>query len=204
MNSSTLRENKTRLRRELLDRRGGLDAKEVERQSAAIISYAVSLVRDQPADRAIVATYHPMVTEPGGSLLVEALRGEARTLYLPITEPDGVLRWAEYLGPERTSPGVWGIAEPTGPSYGTSTLTSCSIVFVPALAVNSRGIRLGKGGGYYDRTLAELATMDESNRPLIAVLLFDDEITDSVPTEAHDMAVDLAVTPHGITRFNQA
>lgn len=201
MDPRTLRQQKADLRRQLAARRAALDIKETERQSAAIISYAVSLVRNQPADQTTVATYHPQVTEPGGNLLVETLRGEARTLYLPLSEPNGQLRWAEYRGPNHLQPGVWGIAEPTGPSYGTSVLAECSVVFVPALGVTSSGVRLGRGGGYYDRTLAELDTMDPARTPTLVVLLFDEEITDDIYTEDHDMPVDAAITPRGITHF---
>lgn len=201
MDSHTTAQCKHRVRRQLAACRDALDAADKQRQSAAVISYAAALVRGQPADRTAVATYYPQPTEPGGSVLVDALRGEARTLYLPVTRPGGELRWAPYLGPAHVHTARWGITEPVGPNFGTSVLTECSVVFVPALGVTPAGVRLGRGGGFYDRTLAGLAELAPSSRPIVAVLLFDGEITDSITPEPHDMPVDLAVTPRGITRF---
>lgn len=71
------------------------------------------------------------------------------------------------------------------------------LIFIPALAVDKSGQRLGKGKGYYDRALADL----EDVAPVIAVV-FDDEIIDEVPTEDHDHPVDAVVSPTSTTRFS--
>ena len=63
---------------------------------------------------------------------------------------------------------------------------------VPALAVSRDGVRLGRGGGYYDRALAHA-------RPgaVLVAVVFDDELLDEVPAEAHDHRVTAVVTPSG-------
>jgi 5-formyltetrahydrofolate cyclo-ligase len=61
---------------------------------------------------------------------------------------------------------------------------------VPALAVDHRGARLGRGGGYYDRALSHA----RPDATLVAVL-FDDELVDHLPAEPHDRPVDAVVTP---------
>jgi 5-formyltetrahydrofolate cyclo-ligase len=63
-------------------------------------------------------------------------------------------------------------------------------VLVPALAVDWHGIRLGRGGGHYDRTLP-LAT---PGTPLVAIVR-DDEVLASVPVQPHDVPVTAALTP---------
>jgi len=69
------------------------------------------------------------------------------------------------------------------------------VVLVPALAVDVRGRRLGRGGGSYDRALARVGPQV----PTIA-LLYDSELLPSVPAEAHDQAVRAVARPeHGIT-----
>jgi 5-formyltetrahydrofolate cyclo-ligase len=65
-------------------------------------------------------------------------------------------------------------------------------VVVPALAVDRRGVRLGRGGGSYDRALARLAAGATA-----VALLHDGELLDALPAEAHDRAVTAAVTPSG-------
>jgi len=59
-------------------------------------------------------------------------------------------------------------------------------VLVPALAVDWHGIRLGRGGGHYDRTL-----------PLVAIVR-DEEVLTSVPVQPHDVPVIAALTPDGV------
>ncbi|MBC3186321.1 5-formyltetrahydrofolate cyclo-ligase [Corynebacterium sp. zg-331] len=137
-----------------------------------------------------VAAYHPLPTEPGHGALVEVLRATGRRPLLPIALPDGTLAWA-FDGP--TAPGALGIAEPTGSRYGVSALRECALILVPALGITPRGYRLGKGGGYYDRTLAELS----SPRPPVAALAYPEEIRPDIPVEPHDQAVDYLVEPSG-------
>jgi 5-formyltetrahydrofolate cyclo-ligase len=66
------------------------------------------------------------------------------------------------------------------------------VVVVPALAVDRRGVRLGRGGGYYDRALVH-ARADA----VLVALVFDDELVDELPAEEHDRLVTAVVTPSG-------
>ena len=63
-------------------------------------------------------------------------------------------------------------------------------MLVPALAVDRRGRRLGRGGGYYDRTLPLLTPGTTAVVPL-----HDGEFLDEIPAEPHDVAVDAVVLP---------
>jgi 5-formyltetrahydrofolate cyclo-ligase len=67
------------------------------------------------------------------------------------------------------------------------------LLVVPALAVDGRGWRLGRGGGSYDRVLARVAGVV----PALAVV-DDAEVLPSVPVEPHDRPVQGYVTPSGI------
>jgi 5-formyltetrahydrofolate cyclo-ligase len=83
------------------------------------------------------------------------------------------------------------------PVRGPGTVARADIVLVPALAVDARGYRLGRGGGSYDRALARVG----GQVPTIA-LLYDDELLPVVPTEAHDQRVRLVARPgSGLTRL---
>ncbi|NYV75509.1 5-formyltetrahydrofolate cyclo-ligase, partial [Streptomyces sp. UH6] len=62
-----------------------------------------------------------------------------------------------------------------------------------------RGMRLGRGGGSYDRVLARLAAAGAT--PALVVLLYDTELRDTVPTEPHDRPVTAAATPSGLHPF---
>jgi 5-formyltetrahydrofolate cyclo-ligase len=71
------------------------------------------------------------------------------------------------------------------------------VVIVPALAVSESGMRLGRGGGSYDRALARVG----GQVPTIA-LVYDEELLPSVPAVPHDQPVRAVATPsRGITWF---
>jgi 5-formyltetrahydrofolate cyclo-ligase len=72
------------------------------------------------------------------------------------------------------------------------------VLLVPALAVDRRGYRLGRGGGSYDRVLARLIGSGVD----VVALLHDGELLDlPVPREPHDQPVHAVVTPSGHVRL---
>ena len=73
--------------------------------------------------------------------------------------------------------------------YDSSVLASLDVLFIPALAIDHNGMRLGKGAGYYDRALASL-----NPRPQTIAIVYAEEVLDAVPHDDHDQAVDLVIT----------
>ncbi|WP_157410709.1 5-formyltetrahydrofolate cyclo-ligase [Actinoplanes rectilineatus] len=91
--------------------------------------------------------------------------------------------------------GPRGLLEPTGPRLGPDAIRSADLVLLPALAVGRNGIRMGRGGGSYDRVLARLATPpgpSESSEPLSTAL----EPHSTAP-EPHPTPPEPHPTPHG-------
>lgn len=83
---------------------------------------------------------------------------------------------------------------------GADELAKADLIVVPALAVDARGVRLGQGGGWYDRAL-EHARPDV---PIIAVVFEDEFFSDPdnyLPVEPHDQQVNGVLTPSGYTRL---
>ncbi|OJF15696.1 5-formyltetrahydrofolate cyclo-ligase [Couchioplanes caeruleus] len=140
----------------------------------------------------VIATYVPIGAEPGGPDLLEALRRAAPTasVLLPVLMPDGDLDWAPYEGRSSLRPGPRGLLEPAGPRLGTAAVSEAELVVVPALAVDRRGIRMGRGGGSYDRALARVPVTT-----FTVALLHDGELLAEVPAEPHDRRVHAAITP---------
>ena len=129
-----------------------------------------------------IAAYISVGTEPSTRELLRP------GWLLPVLLPDGDLDWIAYDG--RLASAARGLVEPIGDRLGVDAVTTCDLVLVPALAVDRRGNRLGRGGGSYDRALARAAG-------LTVALLHDGELVDQVPVEPHDIAVRAAVTPTG-------
>lgn len=137
--------------------------------------------------------YVPMGTEPGSLDLVDALVAAGHEVLLPVVPAEvGPLDWALYRGPDDLGPGPLGLREPLGPRRGPTAIGFARMVLVPGLAADPRGRRLGRGGGYYDRTL-DLAA---AGTPLV-VVLYDEELLSEVPAEPHDRTVTGALTPGG-------
>ncbi|MFJ9692908.1 5-formyltetrahydrofolate cyclo-ligase [Kitasatospora sp. NPDC101183] len=186
---------KSGLRTRLLAQRRALSAEEREAAALGLAGHAGELARAG----ATVAAYVSVGAEPGTRPLLDALRGRGVRVLLPVLLPDNDLDWAEYAGPGALEPAGRGLLEPVGPRLGPEAVTGASVVLLPGLAVDRRGLRLGRGGGSYDRVLARLERAGA--RPVLAVLLYGSELLERVPAEEHDRAVDLAVTPGGVHRL---
>ena len=144
-----------------------------------------------------VAAYYSVGSEPDTHGLLFALWKRGSYVVLPILLPDGDLDWASYEGPESLRPGPRGLTEPAEPPRGVSAISSADLVLVPALAVDHAGMRLGRGGGSYDRALARVGTQV----PTVA-LLYDSEFVPHVPFGQHDQRVRMIARPAGgITRL---
>lgn len=148
---------------------------------------------------ATVAAYVSVSIEPGTGPVIERLAAMGRRVILPLLRPDNDLDWAPYTGPEELVPARRGLLEPGAASLGPAAVATADVVLAPGLAVDRTGMRLGRGGGSYDRALARVPA-----GTFVCVLLFDGEILDFVPSEPHDQRVTAAVTPSGLTRFSVA
>lgn len=141
-----------------------------------------------------VCAYVPIGTEPGSLALVEFLAGLSTTVLLPVArfDADGAptpLRWGRYR-PGGLVDAPPGLREPSPPWLAPEAVADAAVVLVPALAVDRTGVRLGRGAGFYDRSLA---LADPAAR-LVAVVR-DDELVDRLPADPHDVKMSHALTP---------
>ena len=144
--------------------------------------------RGQPS----VAVYLSLPGEPGTTALRDELRRRGRRVLVPVLRPDLDLDWVLDPGPGAPADPL----RPEGDRLGPGALTACSLVLVPALAVDALGTRLGQGGGSYDRALARLVAGGPG--PLVLAVVHDEEVlVEPLPRAPHDVAVDGALTPSG-------
>jgi 5-formyltetrahydrofolate cyclo-ligase len=159
------------------------------------------LIRDnvlelqQVAAAGTIAAYYSTGTEPDTHGLIFALWKRGSYVILPVLLPDGDLDWASYEGPDSLAPGPLGLMQPVEPVRGPEAIARAHVILVPALAVDTAGSRLGRGGGSYDRALARV----QGQVPVIA-LLYDDELVQELPAQPHDRKVTAVARPtHGVT-----
>jgi 5-formyltetrahydrofolate cyclo-ligase len=171
---------------------------ETQRAAAGRALRDAVLAAPQAQMAGTVAAYISVGSEPATRALVFALWKRGSYVLLPILQAGGDLDWASYEGPDSLVPGPHGLLQPAEPSRGVTAVTSADLVIVPALAVDRRGNRLGRGGGSYDRALARVGPAV----PPIA-LLYDRELVDEVPAARRDQPVRAVARPgEGITRLS--
>ncbi|CAN3130554.1 5-formyltetrahydrofolate cyclo-ligase [Mycobacterium sp. smrl_JER01] len=141
-----------------------------------------------------VCAYLPVGSEPGSVAMVDDLANRGVTVLLPVArhDADGVpqpLRWGRHT-PGALVAAPFGLLEPPPPWSEPAAILRATMVLVPALAVDRSGTRLGRGAGFYDRTLP----LAHPGTPLIAVVR-DAEVVDHLPAEPHDVRMTHALTP---------
>ncbi|MFG7943082.1 5-formyltetrahydrofolate cyclo-ligase [Streptomyces cacaoi] len=189
--------NKRTLRRDVLAARATLTADDLTETADALTRHVLRMPEVREA--AGVAAYASVGTEPGTGPLLEALHARGVRVLLPVLMDDNDLDWAVHEGAESLVPAGRGLREPSGPRLGPRAVTDVDVVLLPGLAVDARGLRLGRGAGCYDRALSRASAAPRP--PFTAVLLHEGEVVDHVPGEAHDRSVDAVVTPAGVRYF---
>lgn len=172
-----------------------------EERAVAADRIASAVMALLPSSPTTVNAYQSLASEPGTEPLIARLLAAGHRLLLPrIAGRD--LTWVEVTGATEFARGPLGISEPTGPALPTdpSPLLQAGVLVLPGLSVDRAGLRLGQGGGYYDRTLAAVPE-HSAGGPLRVAVVFDDEFVDEVPSEPHDCSVDVLVTPERTVRF---
>ena len=182
--------SKAALREQLLAARGGV-ADAVRAAEARMLSEHLELM---VTSGSTVCAYVPVGTEPGSIEMVDMLLRRARRVLLPVarTTADNVplpLRWGEYR-PGALVPGPWGLLEPAEPVLPESALGEADLVIVPALAVDHQGVRLGRGRGFYDRSLG-----GRDPQARLVAMVRDAEFVGELPAEAHDVPMTHVITP---------
>ena len=175
------------LRDFLLSRRRARPPAETAAAADAIVAALLERLRGVGT----LAAFVPDPSEPGSGRLPAAYVELGARVLLPVIPPQGrILDWAAYTG--ELESGRFGLSHPVGPRLGPTAIAAADAVVVPALAVDRFGIRLGRGGGYYDRALVHA-------RPdaVLVTVVFDDERIAELPREVHDRPVTAVVTPSG-------
>lgn len=197
------------LRRRLRAARAARSAEDRERVASALAVRigTVNEVAEMVADGGgVVAAYASLGDEPGTGPLRSLLALSGVRVLLPVIRDDGGLDWG--WDSDDLVPRVHRLAIPEpaadhvlGAGAAGLAASGCSVVLLPALAVGLDCFRLGQGGGYYDRLLADVPAHADGG-PLRVAVVHDDEVLDTVPHEPHDRAVDAVLTPTTYRRLS--
>ena len=175
---------KDEIRRAVGVQRAGLDAEWVARQSLKVAERVLGMREFGEAET--VFLYLAMEGEVSTDRINEACRESGKTVFVPARKGGAyavcLLEAGMPLGH-----GPWGVPQPASPAWSSAALVDLAVV--PGVAFDATGARLGHGGGYYDRLLAE---MPQAFRVGVG---FEFQVFETVPTQAHDVGMDALATP---------
>ena len=203
-----LSEQKAALRRSYTALRASLSPEERAAAEEAIFETLFSSPLWKKA--ALICTYLPIRCELNTTAIVTRATAEGKAVALPVTvtgATEGRMVFRPLLGLKlhELKAGRFGIPEPpdTHPDLTLRDFTG-ALILVPGLAFDHSGFRIGYGGGYYDRYIADLIA---AGITLTTVgLVYTACRAPALPHEAHDRPVDLILderrisTPHDRSR----
>ncbi|MNB80783.1 5-formyltetrahydrofolate cyclo-ligase family protein [compost metagenome] len=181
--------------------RGSLSNLDRQERSALACRHAWSFVEAAGAET--VMAYAPIRSELDVRPLIENCWQRGRSVILPRVHSDtGMLSLHVVSSWHELIQGTYGISEPAADSPELDEDVRPAIIFVPGLAFDLRGGRLGYGRGYYDRLLAHRMAGNgggtgEASTVWIG-LAYAAQLIPEVPMEAHDAFMDFLITEDGI------
>ncbi len=162
--------------------------------SIAASGHLTAFLSTQPKG-SIVAGYMPIQTEIDPRPTQTALCDLGYRLCLPVIQGHNKpLVFREWTPESGMIEGDFGALIPRGGDYLTP-----DIAIIPLVGFDAKGARLGYGGGFYDRTLAEIET--QKNVLKVGFAFAGQEIA-SVPTDRFDQYLDAIVTENGVRKFS--
>lgn len=193
--------DKVSWRREIRATRRALDpalraqrAEDLAEQALGALDERLGASADRAGAPAKLAAYFSSPDEPDTAPLLRRLVQLGHQVYLPVCEPEYRLSWTRWEpGTELRPSAIAPVTEPVGERHGAELFAQIPLLFIPALAIDSAGMRLGQGGGYYDRFLPQLAPLGTR----LAALVYSDEFVQagSFAVDPHDRPVGLVITP---------
>lgn len=189
MNETDKKHEKEKLRRAVRARRAAINP--ATRQVRGEQARRFCLDLPELAEARCVFVYISYGAEMPTHSLIESLLDRGVELAVPVIEKDSEMTPARLTDIGDLQPGRFGIPAPRDPRPHEGPI---DVILAPCVAVTVEGLRLGAGGGFYDRFLA--AHPDA----FVAAPAFEAQVTASLPTEPHDRRVDAIVTEQRVIR----
>ncbi len=164
-----------------------------QREAAAIRCGQLALQLDAVRRAGSIAFYMAYRGEMSCAPLMDWAFRRGTKVFLPVVIGKR-MRLARQLPGNRMVLNQWGIQEPEWrPGLWVGARVP-SVVFVPLVAFDKAGNRLGQGGGYYDRAFAFRSHAQHWRRPLLVGLAYEFQRIDELPTKPSDVPLDIIIT----------
>jgi len=190
-------DDRVTLRRALRARRRNVSPVERERAGQLVARNVERHLHLHPGWR--IAVYLSLPSELDTAPLIELARHRRCTVYVPRIDRHALgrkMRFVELTGPRRRN--RLGIHEPEGShTIGAKWL---DVVFLPLVGFDASGVRLGMGGGYYDRAFAFRRWRRVWHAPRLIGLAYSFQQVESLTAAAHDVRLDAVITEERIVQ----
>jgi len=193
---------KVKLRKELRAARRSLAPADHELRSRLAAASIVRLPAFKSGAR--IALYLPFDRETDTAALVVAARRRGIRIFVPVVSDLRHRRLRFYPLTGRTRRGTFGISIPQGAPHRLARTVEprwFDLIVVPLVGVDSRGRRLGMGGGFYDRALAFRRHRSHWKGPRLVGLGFDRQRAACVFADPWDVCLDAMATESGCEHF---
>ena len=182
---------KEEIRERILKCRNRMTPEEIAAKSAEIVLRLTGLPEIREA--AVLMIYLSFGSEVRTDGILRWAWGKGKRIVVPRCRPDEKgLRPCLLSGFSELETGHYGIREPKAEQVHAVPVEEIDVVFVPAVAFDRRGFRVGYGGGYYDHFLPE------APRAARIGAAFACQMVGRIPAGPHDIPVDRIVTEEGI------
>ncbi|MBZ0256873.1 5-formyltetrahydrofolate cyclo-ligase [bacterium] len=184
---------KQELRKAMRKRRLAMDARLARYKSKHIAARALAL--EEVKQASTVALYASMPEEVCTDDIASALLQRGVSVLYPVTKGEAIEFYQNASIESLSVQGQYGIREPDPSCCQKVDIQEADVILAPGIAFDVFGSRVGFGGGYYDRLLAQ-----KREDALVVALAFESLVVHAVETEAHDMAMDVIVTDEALYR----
>lgn len=133
-----------------------------------------------------ILLYSALPDEVQTESLMNELVSQGKMVLLPKVIDDSTMELRRYTGKKDLSQGAYNIMEPSGERF--TDYAAIDVAIIPGMAFDSRGHRLGRGKGYYDRFLSQL-----TSKTIKIGLCFPWQLVDVVPTDKNDISMDCVI-----------
>ncbi|QQL44259.1 5-formyltetrahydrofolate cyclo-ligase [Sulfuriroseicoccus oceanibius] len=195
-----IRNSKALLRREIKSRLAGTTDAELERQDGEIACQIVGILNTAQTAQTVLM-FSPIRFEPQIASAFDHCLNGGHQLVLPrITDAaSGAMNLLRVDALDTMVNGPFGITEPDPDFCPPVDAGSIDLAFIPGWAFNPQsGARLGKGGGFYDRLLA-----NPNFRARTIGVAYSDQLVPDLPIEAHDHPMDAVLSPEGLVEVEK-
>lgn len=186
---------KERIRAVIRDRRMNLSDDVLSGCGAELSSYLEDFItNEQHLDLKdiTVASYMPYNGEISTKSFCSKVLSSGGRILMPRIEGEDIVFHQVTSLEEGFETGSFGITEPLK-NLPVFDAAEADVVIVPGIAYNDEGIRLGQGGGYYDRLFEHLGGDSPDRKVLIIGVCYDFQLMSSIPVDDWDMAVDVLI-----------